>query len=112
MLLVAFWFLFQSGAEWASTAFYFFGLILGILLISQFWTLANEVYDPRQAKRMFGFIGGGSSLGGVGRLLARTASEDDRHDQPAAGERGDDDDLPPAGDADHHARAAGDTADH
>ena len=39
--------------------------ILAILLISQFWTLANDVYDPRQAKRIFGFIGGGASLGGA-----------------------------------------------
>lgn len=64
-LLVAFWLWFQTGSEWASTGFYFFGLILGILVISQFWTLANEVYDPRQAKRIFGFIGGGASLGGI-----------------------------------------------
>ncbi len=64
-MLVAFWVWFQSGSQWASTGFYFFGLILGILVISQFWTLANEVYDPRQAKRIFGFIGGGASLGGI-----------------------------------------------
>ena len=36
-----------------------------MLLISQFWTLANDIYDPRQAKRVFGFIGGGASLGGA-----------------------------------------------
>ena len=42
-----------------------FGLMLGILLISQFWTLANDIYDPRQARRLFGFIGGGASLGGA-----------------------------------------------
>ena len=47
-----------------AVAFYLFGLIVGILLISQFWTLANDVYDPRQAKRVFGFIGAGASLGG------------------------------------------------
>jgi AAA family ATP:ADP antiporter len=47
-----------------AVAFYLFGLIIGILLISQFWTLANDVYDPRQAKRVFGFIGAGASLGG------------------------------------------------
>ncbi|MCC7242715.1 MAG: MFS transporter [Acidobacteria bacterium] len=47
-----------------AVGFYLFGLIVGILLISQFWTLANDVYDPRQAKRIFGFIGAGSSLGG------------------------------------------------
>jgi ATP/ADP translocase/HEAT repeat protein/CRP-like cAMP-binding protein len=64
-LLIAFWLWFKSGSELASTGFYFFGLILGILVISQFWTLANEVYDPRQAKRIFGFIGGGASLGGI-----------------------------------------------
>lgn len=64
-LLVVFWFLFQTGAAWVPVAFYLFGLILGILLISQFWTIANDIFDPRQAKRLFGFIGGGASLGGI-----------------------------------------------
>ena len=64
-LLLLFWFLFQTKSEWVSVGFYFLGLIMGILVISQFWTLANEIYDPRQAKRVFGFIGGGSSLGGA-----------------------------------------------
>ena len=67
LLLVAFWFLFSTLPEqkWVAAGFYILGLILGILLISQFWTLANVVYNPRQAKRLFGFIGGGSSLGGM-----------------------------------------------
>jgi AAA family ATP:ADP antiporter len=64
-LLVIFWALFKTDAAWVTVAFYVLGLILGILLISQFWTLANDVYDARQAKRLFGFIGGGSSLGGA-----------------------------------------------
>ena len=65
-LLVAFWVMFQTfGPRWVSVGFYLLSLILGVLLISQFWTLANDIYDPRQAKRMFGFIGGGSSLGGA-----------------------------------------------
>lgn len=65
-LLVLFWFMFTAiGADWVAVAFYVLALILGILLISQFWTLANDVYDPRQAKRIFGFIGGGASLGGA-----------------------------------------------
>ena len=71
VVLLVFWFLFQTGQRWVSAAFYLFGLILAILLISQFWTLANIVFDPRQAKRLFGFIGGGSSLGGIlGSYLA------------------------------------------
>ena len=54
----------QAG-YWSAIGVYLFRLILGVLLISQFWTLANDVYDPRQAKRFFGFIGGGASLGGL-----------------------------------------------
>ena len=64
-VLVGFWVLFQQPREWVSVAFYVYGMLLGILLISQFWTLANGVYDARQAKRLFGFIGGGVSLGGA-----------------------------------------------
>ncbi|MEO8681563.1 MAG: Npt1/Npt2 family nucleotide transporter, partial [Vicinamibacterales bacterium] len=65
-LLLLFWFLFTTvGADWVAVGFYLLALILGILLTSQFWTLANDVYDPRQAKRIFGFIGAGASLGGA-----------------------------------------------
>src|SRR3954468_236245 len=65
VMLFGFWFLFQTKATWVSVAFYLLALLLGVLLISQFWTLANLVYDPRQAKRLFGFIGGGAPLGGI-----------------------------------------------
>jgi len=65
VLQVVFWALLQTGSEAASAGLYLFGQILGILLISQFWTLANDIYDARQAKRVFGFIGGGASLGGA-----------------------------------------------
>ena len=77
LLLLMFWFLFRQmpKASWVSVAFYVAGLILGLLLISQFWTLANIVYDPRQAKRLFGFIGGGAPLGGIaGNALASQAA--------------------------------------
>lgn len=75
-LLLVFFLLFNGlrEAQWVSVAFYVAGLILGLLLISQFWTLANLVYDPRQAKRLFGFVGGGAPLGGVaGNALAAQA---------------------------------------
>jgi len=73
VLLVTFWGLLQSGAVWVTVAFYFFGQILGVLLLSQFWTLANDVYDARQAKRIFGLIGGGACLGGaVGGAITAT----------------------------------------
>ena len=74
--LVVFWLLFKTGATWVSVAFYVGALMLGVLLISQFWTLANLVYDPRQAKRLFGFIGGGAPLGGIaGSAMAAMAKQ-------------------------------------
>src|SRR5262245_7219044 len=73
VLILAFWVLFQGGQDWASVGFYVLGMILGILLISQFWTLANDIYDARHAKRLFGFIGGGASLGGAtGAWITKT----------------------------------------
>jgi AAA family ATP:ADP antiporter len=66
VLMAAFYAMFGAwpGNRGVASGFYLFGLIVGILLISQFWTLANDVYDARQAKRIFGFIGAGASLGG------------------------------------------------
>src|SRR4029079_5592151 len=64
-VLVMFWTLFKTGESWVSVAFYLWGVLAGSLLISQFWSLANDIYDARQAKRIFGFIGGGASLGGI-----------------------------------------------
>lgn len=62
-LLVVFWALLHTGAWWVTVGLNFLSMFLGIFLISQFWTFANDLYDARQAKRLFGFIGGGASLG-------------------------------------------------
>lgn len=71
-ITMAFWALFHTNKDWVSAAFFFFGLLEGSLLISQFWTLANDVYDARQAKRVFGFIGAGSTLGGTAGFAIAT----------------------------------------
>mgnify|MGYP000052667356 CR=1 FL=1 len=39
--------------------------IFGLLSASQFWILANLVYNVREAKRVFGFIGAGAIAGGI-----------------------------------------------
>jgi ATP/ADP translocase/HEAT repeat protein/CRP-like cAMP-binding protein len=76
LLLVVFWVLFTVGYVWVPVAFYVLGLILGLLLISQFWTLANDIYDARHALGVFGFIGGGASLGGAtGAAITATVVE-------------------------------------
>src|SRR5215472_3255697 len=44
---------------------------LGAILLSGFWSVANEVFHPREAKREFGRITGAGTAGGIcGGLLA------------------------------------------
>jgi AAA family ATP:ADP antiporter len=75
-LLVVFWALFKTDAAWVSAAFFIFGLVFGLLLVSQFWTMANGLYDSRQARRLFGFVGGGASLGGISGAAVTTYAVD------------------------------------
>ena len=46
--------------------FYYLSISLfGVLATSQFWVIANIVFDLREAKRLFGFIGAGAIAGGI-----------------------------------------------
>lgn len=48
---------------------------LGAILLSVFWSLASESFDPREAKLRFGRIAGAGTAGGiVGGLLAERAA--------------------------------------
>lgn len=60
---VAFYYQFQSPALLYTV--YIFVAIYGLLVTSQFWLIANTVYNIRQAKRAFGFIGAGGIAGGI-----------------------------------------------
>jgi len=63
--LVGFYFLFQLQNDWVPVVFYVWISIVYVLNVSQFWSYSNHVFDPRQAKRLFGFIGAGGLLGGI-----------------------------------------------
>ena len=57
-------------------ALYLWTAIFGVLAASQFWMMANFVFDVRQAKRLFGLVGAGAIAGGIAggyltNLLAR-----------------------------------------
>ena len=55
--------------------FYLFISIFGILSASQFWIIANQVFNAREARKYFGFIGSGAIAGGiVGGYLASIIS--------------------------------------
>jgi AAA family ATP:ADP antiporter len=72
--LVGFFFLFQLESQVVPVVFYVWISIVYVLNVSQFWSYSNHVFDPRQAKRLFGFIGAGGLLGGIagGQVAAVT----------------------------------------
>lgn len=52
-------------------AFYLWVGIFSVTAIAQFWSFANDIYNPEQGKRLFGILGIGSSVGAVsGAALA------------------------------------------
>lgn len=63
--MVLFWWLLRAPTEWVPFVFYLWISIVYVLNVSQFWSYANHVFDPRQAKRLFGLIGAGGLLGSV-----------------------------------------------
>ncbi len=74
--MALFWWLYQFPWQWVAFAFYVWISISVIGLVSQFWSFANHIFDPRQAKRLFAFIGAGGLLGGVlGGQLAKFATK-------------------------------------
>ncbi|QLE00720.1 hypothetical protein HX109_03765 [Galbibacter sp. BG1] len=50
---------------WILYLFYTGVAIYALLATSQFWILANLVFNVREAKRLFGFIGAGAIVGGI-----------------------------------------------
>jgi AAA family ATP:ADP antiporter len=60
-------------AAWLIAVVYVWVGIFGVLAPAQVWTLANYVLTPREARRLFGFVGAGATLGAtVAGLVART----------------------------------------
>lgn len=50
---------------WVFPAFYVWVGIFGVLAPTQVWTLANYLLTTREAKRIFGMVGGGAILGWI-----------------------------------------------
>lgn len=72
--VIGFWALLVTGAgqSWLTYALYIWVAIFGLITTTQFWLLANYVFFPRQAKRLFSFLGAGAISGGIaGGYLTR-----------------------------------------
>ncbi len=63
LLSVALYFRFL--AIWVLYFYYVLISLFAVIVTSQFWILANMVYNAREAKRLFGFIGAGAIAGGI-----------------------------------------------
>lgn len=61
--------------QWVYPALYIFVEAMGSLIVIQFWTMANDVFHAREAKRLFGLIGAGGTLANVifGLMVANYA---------------------------------------
>ncbi|MFW6348308.1 MAG: Npt1/Npt2 family nucleotide transporter, partial [Cyclonatronaceae bacterium] len=57
--------LFVLDFGWVYTAFYIWVGVYSILIISQFWIFANELFDTSQSKRLFSLLNMGAILGAV-----------------------------------------------
>jgi AAA family ATP:ADP antiporter len=51
--------------SWLFPVFYIWVKVFGVLVPTQIWTLANYVLTTREAKRVFGMVGGGAIAGGI-----------------------------------------------
>jgi ATP:ADP antiporter, AAA family len=64
--------LFAHAGMVLGVAFYLWVGVFSVTAIAQFWSFANDVYDPEQGKRLFALLGIGSSVGAaVGSLVAK-----------------------------------------
>ncbi|WP_088354156.1 Npt1/Npt2 family nucleotide transporter [Polaribacter haliotis] len=56
---------FSLASNWILYFYYVFISLFAVIATSQFWIFANMVFNAREAKRIFGFIGAGAIAGGI-----------------------------------------------
>ncbi len=63
--LVIFYFLAQANTPHLDLVFFVWVGIFNVMIIAQFWSLANDVYTPEAGKRLFAIIAFGSTIGAI-----------------------------------------------
>ncbi len=74
VLLAGFWTVFASGVEHIRVApfFFVFVSVFNLFVVSVFWSFMADIWRTESARRLFGFIAAGGSLGAVVGPLAAT----------------------------------------
>ncbi|MDN7143458.1 MFS transporter [Pseudomonas sp. JQ170] len=76
LLVFAALFAWQPDNLWSARAFYIWLSMFNLLTISLAWSVLADLFSSEQAKRLFGLLAGGASLGGlVGPLLGTVLVE-------------------------------------
>lgn len=63
--LAFFWFFSNQHSAFISAFFFLWQATFSVILTTQFWIFANDLYSHDEAKRLFGLIISGGSLGGI-----------------------------------------------
>lgn len=59
------WALAQTAPKWAAASLFIHTSSFGAIVVSGFWSVVNEAFDPHSAKKAISRIAGGATLGGV-----------------------------------------------
>src|SRR5262245_17817720 len=74
LLLIVEWMISHQRPQVAALAVFVHTTVIGSVLVSGFWSLFNERFDPYTARQLMGRVAGGAALGGViGGLLVERA---------------------------------------
>ena len=68
LTIVGFYVLFVGGKvsdHWVAAGFYIWVSVFNMLIISVFWSFMADIFSRTQAKRLFGFIAAGGTIGGI-----------------------------------------------
>ena len=84
--LVVFYFLAKAGVPLGIPFFIWIG-VFSLMIVAQFWSFANVIYDKAEGERLFAIVGFGASLGAVAGSQIADVLIEPVGDQPVAAAR-------------------------
>jgi len=82
--LVIFYFMAQAHVRYLDVVFFVWVGIFNVMIIAQFWSLANDVYMPEEGKRLFAIVAFGSAMGAIVGASVSEALVDPKKSDPGA----------------------------
>jgi ATP/ADP translocase len=66
LMIAGFWLLLTYiDPAWSHYAFYIWSAMASVIAVAQLWTLANQIFNLDEGKRLFGLLTAGGTIGGV-----------------------------------------------